>query len=83
MAFSEVDGFTVNIGSIGQPIVNSPLTDYANVLLYAENNYVSIYNNLGMLNTASMISMLLSPGQLFNAWVNVTTRHKVYYNKTI
>lgn len=68
-AFSGVDGFAVNIGSIAQRIVNSPLTDYANVLPYAENNYVSIYNNLGLLNTASMISMLLPQGQLFNTSV--------------
>lgn len=66
-AFSGMDGFAVNVGDIAQQIINSPLADYANVLPYVGSNYMSIYDNLGMLNMASMISMLLPPGQLFNA----------------
>lgn len=65
-AFSGSNGLAVTAGLKAQQVSTSPLITFANPLPQFNTAYFSLYNWWGLLNTASLWSVLLPPGQLFD-----------------
>ncbi|MEW8959291.1 MAG: flagellar filament capping protein FliD, partial [Moorella sp. (in: firmicutes)] len=68
-AFSGVNGLAVTAGFNAQKISTSPLTTFANPLPQLNTTYLPPYNWWGLINTASLWSVLLPPGSFFNQLV--------------
>jgi len=68
-AFAGYDGLAVNVGQLAEQIAESPLTAYANEMVPIGNNYMGLYNSLGMLDTSLIWSMLLPSGQFVNSFI--------------
>ncbi len=65
-AFSGLGGLAVEVGSQSQQIASNPLNTFANSLATVNNNYYGIYNYLGALDKASLLSSLFPSGQSVN-----------------
>lgn len=68
-AFAGYNGLAVNVGQLAEQIAESPLTAYANEMVPIGNNYMGLYNSLGMLDTSLIWSMLLPSGQFVNSFI--------------
>lgn len=68
-AFSGSNGLAVIAGLKAQQVATSPLNTFANPLPLDGRNYFPIYTLFGVLNTSSLLSLLLPPGQLFDRFV--------------